>query len=419
MNSVRRNGIAGILGVATLLAFAGCDGLQGVFPRSAGDVAELRFSIDQDRTVARVDTEASTGGLTPVVGGAVQTVHIVLADDAGNTVPWSENSTIEWDVDDESIATVTPGTTAGEFLVQAHALGETQAQVSLQKTTGAGSASQTLVSGSVLLRTQSRERDLGAILVREGCQSVASYNYSPEFGANEAIGPLLLDAGETVETFNVIFLEAYIHNHVERLLAGVPDGPFTLEVTSSAPEVVAAHSVAGGPFEFGLTAGSSGTATLSFELRFNGFPWAQYPGIPVRVVGAAEGDLAPRFVLQESGAWRVIVVDGAVPPAGGCNFAQNPGWIDTIVEQLTPHFSIRLLDTNCQRVFPDAAVDQVLFRFDDSCIARSVGHPQHWGGTVSFHFTEVIPGETMARAYYFHEGQFVFRSPRFSVKVTG
>ncbi len=351
------------------------------------------------------------------------TVDIVFLDLQGNEVQLPAGTSASWSVADEEVASILPGSGPTNFTVHGLRVGATTATI--QVPADASRSSQGLAplppfqSPVVHIVVLDQSYDFGAIVLFEGCQGIASWNYNPEFGANEAIGPIVLDEGQSDAECAAQFLEPYVTDHVERVLAGAPSPGFEITWVSSDPAVVTAQpgSEVEGALSFRLSSGNPGWATLDGSLEFYGLVRARYPGIPVRVVGASEG-IPARFVLQESGAWRLIVLDGIVPPEGGCGFEQNPGWISARVGELTPHFNFRLLNDECQRVFLDPAVDQVVFRFEDPCVVRTIGHPYHWGGTVSFHFSGTAAATVMGRAYYFHEGEFVFRSPPFSVVVT-
>lgn len=390
-------------------ALAGCtDSETDPGPR---DPAAFRVVAADGTVLAESSGAQVRGALLPAIGAPPDTVHVEWLDEGGNAVDPGEVE-LHWTVAEGSVAVASPVGGAGDMAVSAAASGQTALSLELRRASGGT----VFGPADIPVFVQSRTFDRGAFEILEGCNGVASWNYNPDLGPGLSTGPILLDAGERNENYTLRCLEPYVHHHIERILAGAPDGPFTLEWTSSDPSVVV--PVDGAGFSFGLQAGAAGTARLDGIIRVNGLLWAECPGIPVRVVDPAEGSVA-RFVLQESGAWRVIVVDGDVPSAGACGFAQNPGYVTVPAGELTPHYSIRLLNDACQRVFPDESVDEVLFRIDDPCIARTIGHPFHWGSQITFHFAGVAAGETMARAFYFHEGNLVFQSPRFRVSITG
>lgn len=242
-----------------------------------------------------------------------------------------------------------------------------------------------------------------ALFVSDKGTQIASWNYDPVRGPDTATGVLLALTDETRSGLQVVWLGPWqegdgSHDGSGRVAADLPADVVSLGWEVADPTLARLEPVTGEPWRFDLVPLAAGHTTLILRLLAGATPLWSSGALDLVVADPAEvQDPAPDLVLNRSGAWTVIIIDGE-PVAAGCGRTTNPGWLEGRPGESTDLFRFRLLDDECSQVTPPGLY-LLTFMVADAGVAHITNHPLHWGEHTVFHVDGEAVGETTLQLF--------------------
>ncbi len=242
-----------------------------------------------------------------------------------------------------------------------------------------------------------------ALLVVDKGTQIASWNYDSVRGPDTATGVLLALTGETRGSLQVIWLGPWqdsdgAHGGSGREPVDLPADVVALGWEMADPALARLAAVAGDPWRFDLVPLAAGRTTVTLRLLAGATPlWSTGPLNLVVADPAEVHDPEPDLVLNRSGVWPVIVMDG-LQVATGCERTANPGWLEGRPGESTDLFRFRLLDEGCGQVTP-SGLYLLTFMVGHAGVAHITNHPLHWGEHTVFHIDGESVGETTLQLF--------------------
>jgi hypothetical protein len=252
-----------------------------------------------------------------------------------------------------------------------------------------------------------------ALWLLDGCNPEATWNYDTTNGPGAATGPIWITPGGARLGLHVGFLSPQRDADGVRLELD-PDARHSLAWSVSDPAVVQV-TAAGDRFGVDMAGIATGSATVSFTLRYDGGPIFTSGGIPV-VVAPPPAAPVPDLIVRKNGIWTVIVQNGVVV-ASACTRTADPGSLAARVGELTDLYSVRTVDGACV-TNALSGLATLRFEFADPCIARVVNHPVHWGENLIFHVEGLVVGTTTLRITPFVGGVPQWTTPPLPVVIS-
>ena len=258
-----------------------------------------------------------------------------------------------------------------------------------------------------------------SVQISDRTTQVATWNYDPVKGPNQATGPILVGVGETYDNLSVQFLGDF---RVEgstgrRDTLDFDTANYVLQIEVADTMVVQPEVTTTSDFSFRLVGRAAGSTIVNVRLMFNGSLHYESGDMTVLVYDGMPSDPNAHFILKKNGIWTVIVDDGQLLTQTCNNIMANPGRFETEVGELTDLYFFKFINALCRQEDPPNGSNLVI-RVEDTSIAQVVNHPLHFGEREMFHIYGMQPGQTSLQVFLVDQDVVLAATPPVDVVIS-